>query len=93
MRGGNSIIANVTLVVPKRQDAEFNENRALGQFEFLHLPRIGDDLYLPISFDLEALKVIAVNHRPLEFPRVANPLSPSEDRAEPSITIWAEEIY
>jgi hypothetical protein len=92
VRGSKLTVANVTLVVPKGQDKEVNENRMLGQFEFLHLPRVGDDLYLPATFDLEPLKVIAINHSPREFPRVANSEILFADR-EPSITIWVEETY
>jgi hypothetical protein len=92
VRGNKLTLANVTLVVSNQQDDQVNENRALGQFEFLHLPRVGDYLYLPITFDMEALKVIAVNHSPREFPRVASPGIPLADM-KPSITIWAEETY
>ena len=86
-----TIIASLTLVVPMSSDDEFSQNRVVGDFEFLHLPRVGDFVSIPICFTLNQLKVVGIAHGAREYPRANNHSLPSENLREPRVSIWAEE--
>ena len=84
--------ARVILVDRPNEDA--NKSQRLGDFEFLQLPRIGEYISLPLrtnkklSYRFDGFTVKNVIHRPREFPRVSNPVAPSEDDEEPHTIIW-----
>jgi hypothetical protein len=86
------VIAKVVLI--NRPEEDEIDDHILGEFEFLHLPRIGESVRLPgitqqaLGYRFDGFKVQNVINRPREYPRTANSLAPSQDDMEPQIVIW-----
>jgi hypothetical protein len=64
----------------------------LGQFQFVELPRIGDDIMIADDIDLTYYCVVSVVHYPIALPFVRDEELPSLQEAEPSVkveVVWA----
>jgi hypothetical protein len=64
----------------------------LGQFEFVELPRIGDDIMVADDIDLTYYRVVSVVHYPIAFPFARNEELPNLQETEPSAkveVVWA----
>ena len=64
----------------------------LGQFEFVELPRIGEDIMIADDIDLTYYRVVSVVHYPIALPFVRNEELPSLQESEPSAkveVVWA----
>jgi hypothetical protein len=83
-----------SVILVSRPEENTNNSRTLGDFEFLQLPRIGEEVSLPVltneklSYAFDGYTVRNIIHRPREMPRVNNPHAPSEDGVELHTIIW-----